>query len=145
QVLINVRVCERRDLATVEPVAQAIQRVTQALGNKGRLMVRYSGTEPLVRVMVEGEDEHVVRGYGEEVAEAVREHIGVKRGTDSATSPFDKLRANGPGLAVIDNLPFRLSPSKPAPPRPLPRGGRDCSRMYLVTAAEMRELDRLTI
>ena len=79
QVLINVRVCERRDLATVEPVAQAIQRVTQALGDKGRLMVRYSGTEPLVRVMVEGEDEHVVRGYGEEVAEAVRAHIGVKK------------------------------------------------------------------
>ena len=79
QVLINVKVCERRDLATVEPVAQAIQRVTQALGNKGRLMVRYSGTEPLVRVMVEGEDEHVVRGYGEEVAEAVRAHIGVKK------------------------------------------------------------------
>ena len=79
QVLINVKVCERRDLATVEPVAQAIQRVTQALGDKGRLMVRYSGTEPLVRVMVEGEDEHVVRGYGEEVAEAVRAHIGVKK------------------------------------------------------------------
>ncbi|MBI3301801.1 MAG: phosphoglucosamine mutase [Deltaproteobacteria bacterium] len=78
QVLINVKVRERRDLATVEPVAKAMRRVMQALGDSGRLLVRYSGTEPLVRVMVEGQDQNVVRGYGEEVAEAVRRHLGVK-------------------------------------------------------------------
>jgi phosphoglucosamine mutase len=76
QVLINVKVRERHDLATVEPVAQTMQRVMQALGDKGRLLVRYSGTEPLVRVMVEGEDQSIVRRYGEEVAEAVRRHLG---------------------------------------------------------------------
>src|SRR5262245_53448467 len=56
QVLINVKVRDRRDFTAVEPVARTIQRVTQVLGDKGRLLVRYSGTEPLVRVMVEGED-----------------------------------------------------------------------------------------
>ena len=77
QVLINVKVRERRDLTTVEPVAKVIQYVTQTLGDAGRLLVRYSGTEPVVRVMVEGEDERVVRGYGEEVAKMVRAHLGV--------------------------------------------------------------------
>ncbi|MGH7961227.1 MAG: phosphoglucosamine mutase, partial [Candidatus Binatia bacterium] len=77
QVLINVKVRERRDVATIEPVAKAMQHVVQALGDKGRLLVRCSGTEPLVRVMVEGEDERVVREYGEEVAAVVRLHLGI--------------------------------------------------------------------
>lgn len=76
QHLMNVRVRERQDLARVGPIAQAMQRITNALGASGRLLVRYSGTEPLVRVMVEGEDESQVRAYTEEVAEAVRVHLG---------------------------------------------------------------------
>ncbi len=76
QVLINVLVRERQDLQTIEPVAKVIQHVTAALGDNGRLLVRYSGTEPLLRVMVEGEDENVVRSYGEEVADVVRHHLG---------------------------------------------------------------------
>ncbi len=77
QHLINVRVRERCDLARVEPIALIIERVAKALGDSGRLLVRYSGTEPLVRVMVEGTDESRVHGYGEEVADAVRTHLGV--------------------------------------------------------------------
>lgn len=76
QVLINVKVRERRDLSMVEPVAKTLHRVTSALGERGRLLVRYSGTEPLVRVMVEGEDPDTVKTYGEEVAEVVRLHLG---------------------------------------------------------------------
>lgn len=76
QVLINIKVRERRDLTTVEPVANSMRRVSEALGERGRLLVRYSGTEPLVRVMVEGEDHDEVKSYGEEVAEAVRTHLG---------------------------------------------------------------------
>ena len=76
QHLINVRVSERRDLTSVEPVAQTMRRITAALGDSGRLLVRYSGTEPLVRVMIEGEDERQVRAYTEEVAETVRVHLG---------------------------------------------------------------------
>ncbi len=77
QKLINVKVRERRDLSSVEPVAKTMQRVTDALGDSGRLLVRYSGTEPLVRVMIEGEDEGQVGAYTEEVAESVRLHLGV--------------------------------------------------------------------
>lgn len=76
QVLINVKVRERRDLTAVEPVAKTMRRVTEELGERGRLLVRYSGTEPLVRVMVEGEDPSSVKEYGEEVAESVRRHLG---------------------------------------------------------------------
>jgi phosphoglucosamine mutase len=75
--LLNVKVRERCDLASIDPIAKAIQHVTCALGDKGRLLVRYSGTEPLVRVMVEGEDEKLVHAYGEEVAGVVRMHLGV--------------------------------------------------------------------
>jgi phosphoglucosamine mutase len=77
QKLINVKVRERRDLSSVEPVAKIMQRVTDALGDSGRLLVRYSGTEALVRVMIEGEDEGQVCAYTEEVAESVRVHLGV--------------------------------------------------------------------
>ena len=76
QTLINVRVRERQDLQTVEPVSHIIRQVTDKLGETGRLLVRYSGTEPLLRIMVEGEDERLVRAYGEEVADAVRTHLG---------------------------------------------------------------------
>ena len=78
QVLINVKVRDRRDLSTIKPVATSMKRVSEALGERGRLLVRYSGTEPLVRVMVEGEDPEAVKGYGEEVAGVVRKHLGVK-------------------------------------------------------------------
>ena len=76
QTLINVRVRERQDLRTIEPVSHVIQQVTDKLGGTGRLVVRYSGTEPLLRIMIEGEDESLVRTYGEEVADAVRTHLG---------------------------------------------------------------------
>ena len=76
QTLINVRVRERQDLQTVEPVSHVIRQVSDKLGETGRLLVRYSGTEPLLRIMVEGEDESLVRAYGEEVADAVRTHLG---------------------------------------------------------------------
>jgi len=77
QVLINVKVRERRDLATIGPVARAMEQVKAILGERGRLLVRYSGTEPLVRVMVEGEDEKTVKTCAEEVAGSVRKHLGI--------------------------------------------------------------------
>lgn len=77
QVLINVKVRERQDLATIEPVVEAMEHVKTMLGERGRLLVRYSGTELLVRVMVEGEDEKMVKTCGEEVADRVRKHLGV--------------------------------------------------------------------
>ncbi|MQA29515.1 MAG: phosphoglucosamine mutase [Luteitalea sp.] len=76
QVLLNVRVRERIDLSTVPAVAAAIARVEARVAGRGRLLVRYSGTEPLLRVMLEGEDEQEIRAWAQEIVEVVNEQIG---------------------------------------------------------------------
>jgi phosphoglucosamine mutase len=71
QVLQNVHV---EDPATLEaaPVTEAIKAAEKRLGNRGRLLVRKSGTEPVVRIMAEGDEESIVRAVVADVAEAVR-------------------------------------------------------------------------
>ncbi|MGD9763165.1 MAG: phosphoglucosamine mutase [Candidatus Binatia bacterium] len=78
QRLLNVQVRERRDLSSFPGVRHVIERVSGDLGERGRVLVRYSGTEPLVRVMVEGEQVAQVERYCEEIAAALREHIGAE-------------------------------------------------------------------
>jgi phosphoglucosamine mutase len=72
QVLLNVRVRAKVDLATVPEVAKAIDDVERRLVGHGRLLVRYSGTEPLLRVMLEGRDVDEIRGWGQEIVDAVK-------------------------------------------------------------------------
>ena len=76
QVLLNLRVAEKVDLSGIPGVSAVIDRVAQALTGRGRLLVRYSGTEPLLRVMLEGQDDHEIRQFGEEIVAAVRTHVG---------------------------------------------------------------------
>ena len=76
QILINVRVREKVDLATVPAIADAMARVEQRLDGQGRLVVRYSGTEPLLRVMLEGPTEHEVRTWAQEIADVVKRELG---------------------------------------------------------------------
>jgi phosphoglucosamine mutase len=73
QVLINVRFGGGASPLDHPAVKEASERVTQAMAGRGRVLLRKSGTEPLVRVMVEGEDETQVRGYAEELAKLVSE------------------------------------------------------------------------
>lgn len=73
QVLINVRFAGGVNPVEHASVKEACERVTAAMAGRGRVLLRKSGTEPLVRVMVEGEDETVVRGYAEELAKLVAE------------------------------------------------------------------------
>jgi phosphoglucosamine mutase len=75
QVLLNVPVREKVDLKTVVPVAEAIARVEGRLAGHGRLLVRYSGTEPLLRVMLEGRDERQIQGWAQEIVDTVRKHL----------------------------------------------------------------------
>jgi phosphoglucosamine mutase len=75
QVLLNVRVKEKRDLRDVPGVAAVMAAVEQRMGGDGRLLVRYSGTEPLLRVMLEGRDQAQIRAWAEEIAEQVRTHL----------------------------------------------------------------------
>jgi phosphoglucosamine mutase len=76
QTLVNVRVREKRAIDTVPEIQAAIARVEAALGGRGRVLVRYSGTEPLLRVMIEGEDQASVQAWAEEIAEAIRGTLG---------------------------------------------------------------------
>lgn len=73
QVLINVRFAGGLDPIEHPAVKDACARVTERMAGRGRVLLRKSGTEPLVRVMVEGEDEAQVRGYAEELAKVVTE------------------------------------------------------------------------
>jgi len=76
QRLVNVPVSERRELKSVAGVQSAIDRVSRVLGDRGRVVVRYSGTELLLRVMVEAQDRDQVDRGVEEIADAVRTHMG---------------------------------------------------------------------
>jgi len=76
QTLVNVRVREKRPVADVPEIQAAIGRVDAALAGRGRVLVRYSGTEPLLRIMIEGESQASVQAWAEEIAEAVRTTLG---------------------------------------------------------------------
>jgi phosphoglucosamine mutase len=77
QTLINLRVREKTDFATVEPIAAAISAAEQQLGDRGRVLVRYSGTEALARVMVEGEDDSAVETHARGIAAAIEAALGI--------------------------------------------------------------------
>ncbi len=72
QVLLNVQVAKRFDPAEVPAVCEAVQRVEQRMGGQGRVVLRASGTEAVIRVMVEGRDEGQTRAAAAELAEVVR-------------------------------------------------------------------------
>ena len=76
QVLVNVRVASRVDLRTVPEIAAVMDRVEQRLAGQGRLLVRYSGTEPLLRVMLEGKDQGEITGWANEIVDAVKRNLG---------------------------------------------------------------------
>jgi phosphoglucosamine mutase len=76
QVLLNVRVRERVDLSTVPAVAAALARVEARVAGQGRLLVRYSGTEPLLRVMLEGQNEPEIRAWAQEIIDTVKGELG---------------------------------------------------------------------
>ena len=75
QVLVNVRVDRKVDLTTVPEVARVMSGVESRLAGKGRLLIRYSGTEPLLRIMIEGQDQREISAWAEEIADAVRRHL----------------------------------------------------------------------
>jgi phosphoglucosamine mutase len=76
QVLVNVRVREKKELRMVPAIADAMDRVEQRLAGHGRLLVRYSGTEPLLRVMIEGKDQQEIQGWAHEIADSVKQYLG---------------------------------------------------------------------
>ena len=77
QVLVNVRVSDfgKARFPRDKEIKNAIEAAERELGDEGRVLVRVSGTEPLVRVMLEGKDEEKISVLAQEIAEVVKERL----------------------------------------------------------------------
>ena len=76
QLLVNIRVKERKPLEQLHGVQEQIRQVEGLLGERGRVLVRFSGTEPLARIMVEGPDIDQVKLYAHQIAHAIQAELG---------------------------------------------------------------------
>jgi phosphoglucosamine mutase len=76
QVIVNVRVREKKPLAAIPAVVAAIRAAEEALQDSGRVVIRYSGTEPLARVMIEAESEAAMQLHANAIADAIRSTCG---------------------------------------------------------------------
>jgi phosphoglucosamine mutase len=76
QVLVNVRVGEKRPFTEVSEIARSVRETEEQLGAKGRLLLRYSGTEPLARVMIEGERQDVIEQQAHALAAVIKDALG---------------------------------------------------------------------
>src|SRR5689334_17844087 len=79
QLLLNVRVSEKRPFEELPSVQHAAREVEESLNGRGRLLLRYSGTEPLARIMIEGQDDSQIRRNAEKIAAAIRQEIGAEQ------------------------------------------------------------------
>lgn len=71
QVLVNVKVADKEATLNNPKVKEAIEKASEALGDSGRILVRASGTEPLVRVMAEAETEELCKKYTDSIVEVI--------------------------------------------------------------------------
>jgi phosphoglucosamine mutase len=76
QVLHNVKVKEKKNLSELPEIEKRIREIEKTLGQSGRLLIRYSGTEPLLRIMIEGEDETRLHRFAQDLVELVEKYIG---------------------------------------------------------------------
>jgi len=80
QILVNVRVRQRLPLEQLPDVQRLIEDVERRLSDTGRVLIRYSGTEPLMRIMLEGQDQDEITGMANQIAELVKSSIGEDSG-----------------------------------------------------------------
>ena len=76
QVLLNIEVTRKPAIESITPLMDAIRSVEKKLGEKGRVLVRYSGTQPMCRVMVEGPDRSETQQYCQQIADVVKTTLG---------------------------------------------------------------------
>jgi len=76
QILVNVKVKERRDLTSIPEISKRMAEIEKHLSGTGRLLLRYSGTEPKVRIMIEGEDQEEIKELAEDLAGIIRQKLG---------------------------------------------------------------------
>jgi len=77
QVIVNVKVREKKPLESIPAVAAAIRAAEEELKDSGRVVIRYSGTEALARVMIEAESEEAMRLHANSIADAIRAELGI--------------------------------------------------------------------
>lgn len=77
QVIVNVKVREKKPLDAIPAVAAAIAAAEAELADSGRVVIRYSGTEALARVMIEAESEPIMRHHADTIADAIRAELGI--------------------------------------------------------------------
>ncbi len=77
QLLLNVRIRLKKNLEKIAGLSELISRNEERLNGKGRINIRYSGTEPISRVMVEGEDSSLIKEIADELADTIQRDIGV--------------------------------------------------------------------
>jgi phosphoglucosamine mutase len=77
QVIVNVKVREKKPLESIPAVAATIRAAEEELKDSGRVVIRYSGTEALARVMIEAESEDIMRLHADAIADAIRAELGV--------------------------------------------------------------------
>jgi phosphoglucosamine mutase len=77
QVIVNVKVREKKPLESIPAVAQAIRAAEKELNDSGRAVIRYSGTESLARVMIEAESEEAMQRHADAIANAIRAELGI--------------------------------------------------------------------
>ena len=76
QILVNVKVREKQPFESVAEIAEATAELERELGAKGRLLLRYSGTENLARVMIEGENQTEIETQANNLAEIIKKSLG---------------------------------------------------------------------
>ncbi len=76
QIVLNVKVREKPDLSTIPEIKEKIDQIERLLSDKGRILVRYSGTEPVCRIMLEGEDKGIITRYAQEIASLIQDRLG---------------------------------------------------------------------
>jgi phosphoglucosamine mutase len=76
QVLYNVEIKEKRELSEFPEIKKRTKEIEKALDNSGRILIRYSGTEPLLRIMIEGEDEKKLHRFAQDLVELVKKYLG---------------------------------------------------------------------
>ena len=76
QELVNVKVREKVSIDKIPGLSKAIKDIESSLKNKGRVLVRYSGTEPIMRIMIEGDDKNSIKKYASDLMNIVKKEIG---------------------------------------------------------------------
>lgn len=76
QVLVSVKVAKKEDFRLFPEIANTIEEIKRELGNSGRLNLRYSGTEPVARIMIEGEDKGQVENHAHRIARLIEQYLG---------------------------------------------------------------------